>query len=64
MSNDEEKLHSIADTLESRSWLDLVAEKYAEQRGIPLTENLGRQIVAHLRNNMSVEIKTNEPKPN
>ena len=56
MSKDKELLNDLVDSLEGDDFHNLVAKKVAEQRGVPLTEALRREIVADLRNNSSVTV--------
>ena len=56
MTKANDVLHDIADELQDDSFFNRVARKVAEQRGVPLTEQMRREIVADLRANTEVKV--------
>ena len=64
MTKASDVLHDIADELQGDAFFNRVARKVAEQRGVPLTEQMRREIVAHLRASTEVRIGPEPEKPN
>jgi hypothetical protein len=60
---DKEILAEIADAIQDEPFLNLVAEEVAKLKGIPLTEQMRREIVADLRANTKVEIRDIKDQP-